>query len=126
VSGTWAEGKVWKWFGQDARLTRPHLLRVAFFTGLRPSEQIALRWADLDRLTGPATVQRAITRSKKKGTKTGDERTVEPSARALAAMSRARSWTDLSLRHLRESHCHRLTICQAARKVHLLISGGNL
>jgi integrase len=67
----------------------------ACFTGLRPSEQIALRWADLDLRAGTATVRRAITRSQEKGTKTGDERTVELNARARAAIERQRAVSQL-------------------------------
>jgi integrase len=68
----------------------------AFFSGLRPSEQIALRWADLDLRAGTATVRRAITRSKEKGTKTGEERTVELNARARAAIERQRPVSQLA------------------------------
>jgi integrase len=68
----------------------------AFFTGLRPSEQIVLRWADLDLRKGTATVRRAFTRSKEKGTKTGIERTVELNARARAAIERQRSVSQLA------------------------------
>lgn len=63
----------------------------AFFTGLRPSEQIALRWAHIDLRAGTMLVQSAITRSKEKGTKTGDERLVELNARAQAAIQRQRA-----------------------------------
>jgi integrase len=68
----------------------------AFFSGLRPSELIALRWADLDLRAGTATVRRAITRSKEKGTKTGEERTVEFNARAKAAIERQRAVSQLA------------------------------
>ncbi len=68
----------------------------AFFSGLRPSEQIALRWADLDLRAGTATVRRAITRSKEKGTKTGEERTVELNTRARAAVERQRAVSQLA------------------------------
>lgn len=59
-----------------------------FFSGLRPSEQIALKWAHVDLRAGTVTVQQALTRKKEKGTKTGDVRTVELNARALAAIKR--------------------------------------
>jgi integrase len=68
----------------------------AFFTGLRPSEQIALRWAHLDLRAGTATVQRAITRSREKGTKTGEERRVEFNARARAAIDRQRAVSQIA------------------------------
>lgn len=60
----------------------------AFFSGLRPSEMIALKWAHVELRSGTVTVQQALTRSKEKGTKTGDIRVVELNTRALAALSR--------------------------------------
>lgn len=63
----------------------------AIFTGLRPSEQIALRWAHIDLRAGTATVQMARTRAKDKTTKTGEERTVELNAHARAAIERQRA-----------------------------------
>jgi integrase len=68
----------------------------AFFTGLRPSEQIALRWQHVDLRAGTVYVDRAITRSKEKGTKTGEARTVELNARARAALERQRAVSQLA------------------------------
>ncbi len=68
----------------------------AFFSGVRPSEQIALQWSHLDLHAGTAMVQRAITRSKEKSTKTGEERTVELTARARAAIERQRAVSQLA------------------------------
>lgn len=65
-----------------------NLYEFAFFSGLRPSELIALRWAHVDLRVGTVLVQQAVTRSKEKGTKTGDVRLVELNARALAAIKR--------------------------------------
>lgn len=62
----------------------------AFFSGLRPSEQIALRWTEVDLRASTVLVKAAITRSKEKGTKTGEERTVELTGRALSALKRQR------------------------------------
>ena len=61
---------------------------VAFFTGLRPSELIALRWSKVDKKTGYMKVDAALTRFQEKGTKTWSARNVELSARALQALER--------------------------------------
>lgn len=68
----------------------------AFFSGLRPSEQIALQWKHVDLRAGTMLVQRAITRSKEKDTKTGEERTVELTARARGALERQRAVSQLA------------------------------
>jgi integrase len=68
----------------------------AFYSGLRPSEQIALQWKHLDLVGGTALVERARTRSKEKSTKTGEERTVELSAPARAAIERQRKVSQLA------------------------------
>jgi len=39
---------------------------AAFFAGFRPSEQIALRWSDVDFLREEVRVQRAIVRGQAK------------------------------------------------------------
>lgn len=77
-----------------------NLYEFAFFTGLRPSEMIALRWAHVDLKRGELLIQAAVTRSKEKGTKTGDERTVELNARARAALERQRALTQLASGHV--------------------------
>ncbi len=64
---------------------------VAFFTGLRPSELIALRWSKVDKKTGYMKVDAALTRFQEKGTKTWSARNVELSARALQALERQRA-----------------------------------
>lgn len=46
------------------------LWQFAFFTGLRPSELIALRWQDIDWVKGLVSVRRAIVEKKEKTTKT--------------------------------------------------------
>lgn len=68
----------------------------AFFTGLRPSELIALDWKHCDLRSGRVQVQDAITRSKRKGTKTGSSRTLELNARGRAALERQRARTQLA------------------------------
>lgn len=73
----------------------------AFFAGLRPSEQIALLWQDVDRRNGTVTVRRARVLSKdKERTKTGYEREVELNDRALAVMERQRARTQLAGDHV--------------------------
>lgn len=61
---------------------------VAFFTGLRPSEQIALRWKNVDLAGGRLTVSTALTRGKEKATKTSVVRTLELTKVALDALKR--------------------------------------
>lgn len=60
----------------------------AFFSGLRPSEQIALHRTKVDLRRGLVRVDEALTRGQVKGTKTGNTRDVELPARALAALQR--------------------------------------
>ena len=67
----------------------------ALFTGLKPNEQIALRWTHIDLRAGTATIQMARTRAKAKTTKTGEERTVELNALARAAIERQRAVSQL-------------------------------
>ncbi|MGO4608385.1 DUF3596 domain-containing protein [Variovorax sp. 2RAF20] len=61
---------------------------VAFFTGLRPSEQIALRWRTVNLAAGQLTVTTALTRGKEKATKTSVVRTLELTGLALEALKR--------------------------------------
>lgn len=63
---------------------------IAFFTGLRPSELIALRWRNVNFARGQLTVTTALTRGKEKATKTSVVRTLE--------------LTDLALKALRAQH----------------------
>lgn len=68
----------------------------AFFSGLRPSEQIALQWAKVDLRAGTVLVDAALTRGKVKGTKTGVTREVELTTRARAVLERQRKVTQLA------------------------------
>ncbi|RYF76825.1 MAG: DUF3596 domain-containing protein [Comamonadaceae bacterium] len=68
----------------------------AFFTGLRPSEQIALKWGNVDLRSGTVKVDSALTRGKEKGTKTGSMRTIELTGRARQALERQRPVTQLA------------------------------
>ena len=65
---------------------------AAFFAGFRPSEQIALRWSDIDFGQRTVRVQRAVVRGQaKNSTKTYLVRDVELSDRAWAAIEAQRS-----------------------------------
>jgi integrase len=68
----------------------------AFFSGLRPSEQIALQWSKIDLRAGSMRVDEALTRGKLKGTKTSVARDVELTQRALAALERQRARTQVA------------------------------
>lgn len=68
----------------------------ALQTGMRPEELIALRWSDIDWNARTIRVQRARTfRGQTKVTKTGEERDVDLSPRALAALTRQKKFTFL-------------------------------
>ena len=62
--------------------------QLAFFTGLRPSEQIALRWRTVNLAAGQITITTALTRGKEKSTKTSVVRTLELTEIALEAIKR--------------------------------------
>lgn len=61
---------------------------VGLFTGIRPSEQIALRWSDVDLKKRTITVRQARVRGKDKATKTRSVRTVLLPDEALAAIKK--------------------------------------
>lgn len=70
---------------------------AAFFTGIRPSELIAIRWSDVDFTRRTVRVQRAIVRGKAKAkTKTNTVRDVDLNDRALAAFEAQRRHTQLT------------------------------
>ena len=70
---------------------------AAFFAGFRPSEQIALRWSDVDFEQRTVRVQRAVVRGQaKNSTKTYLVRDVELSDRAWAAIEAQRAHTQLA------------------------------
>lgn len=68
----------------------------AFFSGMRPSEQIALCWSKVDLPTGTVLVDEALTRGRVKGTKTTDVRELELTARARQVLERQRAVTQLA------------------------------
>lgn len=67
----------------------------AFFTGLRPSEQIELRWDDIDLQAKTLRITRARVRKTVKPTKTYYNRTVELNTRAYSALLRQKARTYL-------------------------------
>ncbi|RKJ96664.1 tyrosine-type recombinase/integrase [Alicycliphilus denitrificans] len=68
----------------------------AFFSGLRPSEILALRWGNVDLRAGTVLVDAALTRGKLKGTKTAAAREIELTSRALKVLERQRKLTQLA------------------------------
>lgn len=71
--------RVWCWFA------------FAFFTGVRPSEQIAVRWSDVDWRLKTIRIQRALVRSEIKGTKTNSIRDIDLNERALGVLQRMKA-----------------------------------
>lgn len=68
--------------------------RFAFATGMRPEEQIALRWGDVDWTAGTARVERARTAGGQVGqVKTYTARDVELTSEALAALNTMKAHT---------------------------------
>lgn len=71
--------------------TIANYFEFAFFTGLRPCEQIELKWSDVN--TNSFTVRRALVRGKVKNTKTHKVREVLLNQRAMDALSRQKQLT---------------------------------
>lgn len=67
----------------------------AFFSGLRVSELLVVRWDDVDWNAGTIRVQRAWVRRELKGTKTYEARDIELAGRALAALTRQKAHSRL-------------------------------
>jgi integrase len=72
----------------------------AFFTGLRPSEMIALQWGDIDFRAGSMRVQRARVRSIDKDTKTHTARDVELSEPAMQALKEQKATSFMAGTHV--------------------------
>lgn len=68
----------------------------AIFSGMRPSEIIALEWSSVDLPSGTVLVNQALTRGIVKGTKTSVVRTVELTQRALQVIENQRARTQLA------------------------------
>lgn len=75
----------------DAQIV--NIVEFSFFTGMRPSEIIAIRWGDIDHARGLARVQRARTFGEEHETKTFKVRDVELNSRAKAALARQKQQT---------------------------------
>jgi integrase len=74
-----------------------NLFKFAFWTGLRTSELIALRWDDVDLINGAMTIRRAKVRKKVKAPKTrAGRRVVTLLKPALEALQEQRSFTQLA------------------------------
>ena len=69
-----------------------------FFTGLRPSELIELKWGDIEERT--VTVRRAKVEGEVKGTKSSKVRIVELNERAKSALIRQRKHTAMLSNHV--------------------------
>jgi len=70
--------------------------RVAFGTGMRPSELIALRWADVDFNSGLIRVERAYVEKQVKGTKTYKPRFVELNELSISGLRDQKASTYLA------------------------------
>lgn len=68
--------RVWGWFA------------FAFATGLRPSEQVAVRWSDVDWRLNTIRIQRAHVRAETKHTKTAVIRDIDLNPRARVVLRR--------------------------------------
>lgn len=82
----------WLWERAPAQVAG--FYEFAFLTGLRPSEQIALRWGRIDWGTKTMTVDVAHVRSRDKVTKTARVRRVDLGDRAMAVLTsmKAHTW----------------------------------
>lgn len=72
----------------------------AFFTGLRPSEMIALKWGNIDFLRKKVSVVGARVRAVNKDVKTHRSRDVDLQSRALVALTRQKKHTFLAGEHV--------------------------
>jgi integrase len=68
----------------------------AFATGMRPEEQIALRWTDVDWRSQEVLVERARTKGEVRSLKTYNARTVELTELAQEALRAMKPWTLLA------------------------------
>lgn len=85
-----------KWVERTQHPMWLNYFEYAFFSGLRPSEQIALCWDSVDFNRGYARIERSKIKNKiRKHTKTYKVRDVEFNARSKAALMRQKQWTFL-------------------------------
>ncbi|WP_413061352.1 tyrosine-type recombinase/integrase [Sphingomonas carotinifaciens] len=73
--------QIWNWY------------EFAFGTGMRPSEQIALQWRDVDWKRRTVRVQRARVRHVEKGTKTSSIRDVDMTDRMMDVLQRQKLYS---------------------------------
>lgn len=79
---------VLSWLSTNQHEVFLNFFEFAFFSGLRSSELLALRWDDVDWIHSKIRVQRARVEGKLKGTKTHTIRDVELNARSRQALQR--------------------------------------
>lgn len=72
----------------------------AFFSGCRPSEQIALLWTSMDMRQGQARIERARVRATDKDTKTHTARDINLLTRAMKAVTRQKQHSFLANEHV--------------------------
>lgn len=72
----------------------------AFFSGLRPGEQIELQWPDIDLARGLGSIQRARFKKEVRPVKNYDARVIEFHSRARAVIERQRARTQLANGHV--------------------------
>jgi integrase len=78
-----------------------NMVEFWFFTGLRTSELVGLRWSNVDLASGVILITQGIVRRKEKdSTKTSVARKVRLDSRALAAITRQREHTHLTGEHV--------------------------
>lgn len=77
---------VLQWISRNEHEVFLNFFEFAFFSGLRSSELLAVRWEDVDWIQGKVRVLRARVEGKLKGTKTYTVRDVELNARSRAAL----------------------------------------
>ncbi|MGN6123195.1 MAG: tyrosine-type recombinase/integrase, partial [Sphingomonas oligoaromativorans] len=70
-----------------------HWYEFAFGTGLRPSEQIVVRWGDVDWHACSIRIERARVRAVLKGTKTSTVRDVDLTDRMMNLLKRQKAYT---------------------------------
>jgi integrase len=90
---------------EHMRVTYPaaihNLVEWWFFTGVRTSEMVGLRWPQADMASGEVLIKEAIVRGvEKDNTKTNVARTVKLNSRALSAMKRQKAETLLGGDHV--------------------------
>lgn len=89
-------GKILERHGEQAH----NDFEFSFFTGVRPSELIALRWSHIDFRRETVRIEAARVRSKDKDTKTHKARDVDLNERALNALLRQKKHTFMVGEHV--------------------------